>query len=67
MSIGSSGRLVIEIEPELKRQLHAALAMNGMTLKQWLVQQADAYLSSAGQMTLGLEPQGGNAINKNEH
>jgi hypothetical protein len=57
MSIGSSGRLVIEIDPELKRRLHSALAMDGLTLKQWLVLQADAYLAAVSQMKLSLEPE----------
>ena len=55
MSIGTSGRVVVEIDPELKRRLHAALAMDGMTLKQWLVRQAEAYVSAANQLQLGLE------------
>lgn len=35
MVIGKSGRVVIEIAPELKEQLHKAVKMQGKTLKEW--------------------------------
>lgn len=55
MSIGSSGRIVIEVEPGLKRELYAALARDGSTLKEWFLRSAQAYLSNtAGQMPLPL-------------
>ncbi len=54
MSIGSSGRIVIEVEPELKRQLYAALAKEGMSLKEWFLRSADAYLNEGGQISLPL-------------
>jgi hypothetical protein len=31
------------VEPELKRQLYAALALSGLTLKDWFVQSAGRY------------------------
>lgn len=34
---GASGRVVIEIEPHLKRQLYSTLAAQGMTLKEWFI------------------------------
>lgn len=37
MAIGKSGRVVIEIEPELKEALHTAVKMKGMTMKEWFV------------------------------
>lgn len=37
MSIGPSGRIVVEVEPELKRELHSALLKDGMTLKEWFI------------------------------
>lgn len=46
MSVGSSGRVVIEMDPGLKKALHAALAARGLTLKQWFVLQAEEYLNS---------------------
>lgn len=39
-----SGRVVVELEPELKLALHAALAANGLTLKEWLVARATQYV-----------------------
>jgi len=45
MSRGPSGRIVVEIEPELKRHLYSRLASNGLTLKEWLVDHAQNYVS----------------------
>lgn len=52
MSIGSSGRIVIEIEPETKRELYAALLSDGQTLKQWFLQQAEEYVRTGRQMPM---------------
>ncbi len=52
MSIGSSGRIVIEVEPDVKRQLYAALAREGMSLKEWFLRNAEAYLEEGGQLSL---------------
>jgi len=52
MSIGSSGRIVIEVEPDVKRQLYAALAREGMSLKKWFLRNAEAYLEEGGQLSL---------------
>jgi hypothetical protein len=52
MSIGSSGRIVIEVEPESKRQLYAALARDGLTLKDWFLKNAELYLTESGQLPL---------------
>ncbi len=54
MSIGSSGRIVIEVEPDVKRQLYAALTREGMSLKEWFLRNAKAYLEEGGQMSLPL-------------
>lgn len=35
MAIGKSGRVVIEIEPNLKESLHKKIKMEGKTLKEW--------------------------------
>lgn len=43
MAHGESGRIVIEIEPELKRRLYAALALSGSTLKAWFLRAASKY------------------------
>lgn len=52
MSRGPSGRIVVEIEPQLKRGLYAELSRNGMTLKDWLVAQAQRYIAESEQPTL---------------
>lgn len=44
MSIGTSGRLVIEIEPKLKQEIYAALKSKGLTLKEWFLEQSDSLL-----------------------
>ena len=40
--IGKSGRIVIEIDPETKQQLYSMLALNGLNLKEWFLNNADA-------------------------
>ena len=45
MAKGKSGRLVIEVEPTFKRKLYSALASDGLTLKEWFVEEAKTYLS----------------------
>ena len=44
MSIGPSGRIVIEIDPVRKREVYAHLALRGVTLKDWFVGQVDQLL-----------------------
>lgn len=68
MSRGPSGRIVVEVEPALKKRLHAALTLDGITLKDWFRQQAEAYLS--GHQGLAQEPtsrrHGGDAERKSD-
>jgi hypothetical protein len=52
MARGPSGRLVIEVDPILKRDLHAALAADGLTLKDWFLQRASGYIAERNQPTL---------------
>lgn len=52
MAIGASGRVVIEIEPELKQLLHATLQKDGLTLKDWFTGQARKYLYDERQLAL---------------
>ena len=47
-----SGRLVVDIDPALKLALHAALASDGLSLKDWLVKQAREYVSTQSQPSL---------------
>jgi hypothetical protein len=46
MPIGSSGRVVIEVEPELKLALHEALRKSGSNLKEWFIEQAELFLGN---------------------
>ena len=45
MSRGSSGRIVIEVPSSLKNRIHAEVALEGRSLKDWFVEQAESYLS----------------------
>lgn len=54
-----SGRLVVEVEPELKLALHAALAADGLSMKDWLVDRARDYIAERSQPRLFVaEPKG---------
>ncbi len=58
MSRSPSGRIVIEIEPEVKQRLHALLALQGTTLKSWFLERVDDYMQYAeevDQLPLGLQ------------
>ncbi len=52
MSIGTSGRIVIEVETDIKRKLYSALNLDGMTLKEWFLQSAEHYMLLRGQIPL---------------
>ena len=52
MARGNSGRIVIEVQPEAKRQLYGALALTGSTLKDWFIKCAADYCSQANQPSL---------------
>lgn len=45
MSISKSGRILIEVDPALKRELYAALAQDGINMKEWFVDEVDRFLS----------------------
>lgn len=47
-----SGRLVVDIDPELKLALHAALAGDGLSLKDWVMRQACEYVGARSQPQL---------------
>lgn len=52
MPVGRSGRIVIEIDPELKQELYAALEGEDVTLKQWFLDRVEEYLRDRGQLPL---------------
>ncbi|MDC4998403.1 hypothetical protein OHW19_17705 [Acinetobacter baumannii] len=45
MAKGDSGRIVLEIDPTLKKNLYAILAMEQQTLKEWFVLRAESHIS----------------------
>ncbi|EJH1086558.1 hypothetical protein NCL65_002051 [Escherichia coli] len=44
MAKGESGRIVLEVEPELKKALYSVLAMEQKTLKGWFVDKAQEHI-----------------------
>lgn len=55
MSIGNSGRVVVEVDPDLKKELYASLTREGLTLKDWFIESAQTYLLNKTQMSLGFD------------
>jgi hypothetical protein len=52
MARGDSGRIVLEIDPSQKGELYSVLTKNGLTLKDWFLQQASQYLQDRSQLSL---------------
>ncbi len=52
MARGKSGRVVIEIDPKLKRQLYATLEYKQETMKEWFVKEAEGLIYGAKQLSL---------------
>ena len=46
MAIGPSGRIVVDIDPLVKRALRARLAGDGRHLKEWFLECVDTYLNT---------------------
>jgi len=40
---GQSGKIVVNVEPELKRQFYSALSLSGLNLKEWFIKAASEY------------------------
>ncbi len=49
MAIGESGRIVLEIDPELKRKLYSTLALENKTLKEWFIALAVLHIETQQQ------------------
>ncbi len=49
MAKGSSGRIVVEIDPELKQELYHALGEEGINMKQWFLGNVGQYLEERAQ------------------
>ena len=44
MAKGDSGRIVLEIDPTLKKQLYSILALENKTLKDWFIFHAEQHI-----------------------
>tara|TARA_B100001059_G_C17812857_1_gene573334 strand:+ start:1294 stop:1482 length:189 start_codon:yes stop_codon:yes gene_type:complete len=45
MAKGDSGRIVLEVDPNLKKTLYSLLALEQKTLKDWFIEQAEQYIA----------------------
>jgi len=52
MAVGESGRIVLEIDPELKRKLYSVLALENKTLKDWFIGLAVQHIDTQQQPSL---------------
>lgn len=52
MSKGESRRIVVEVDPGLKRKLYSVLATDNSTLKDWFVSAATLYIAEREQPSL---------------
>lgn len=52
MAKGSSGRIVIEVDPDLKSELYDALGKEDMTLKEWFLANTNKFLKDRSQLSL---------------
>lgn len=52
MAQGSSGRIVIDVDPEFKQELYGALKDSGSTLKDWFMGHAAEFCSEYRQPNL---------------
>lgn len=66
MARGASGRIVVEVDPQLKREIYAALARRGMTLKDWLVTEAQTLITTGRQMPLFVVDEGQTTYDRSE-
>lgn len=52
MAKGSSGRIVIEVDPEFKQELYSALEKENLTLKEWFLRNSSSFLKNRSQLSL---------------
>ncbi|MEA9757438.1 hypothetical protein VDG64_21130 [Xanthomonas campestris pv. raphani] len=57
MARGPSGRVVIEIEPLLKKRLYMTLAAQDLTLKDWFINSAEQCIQNGPKTALNQELQ----------
>jgi hypothetical protein len=58
MAKGNSGRIVIDVDAAMKRDLYAALARDGLTMRGWFIQNAGKYMSEHVQRSFAFSPGG---------
>lgn len=46
MARGDSGRIVLQVDPDLKGDLYVELARRGLTLKAWFIGEAERLVNS---------------------
>lgn len=44
MAKGESGRIVLEVDPNLKKNLYSILALEQKTLKDWFIENAEKHI-----------------------
>ena len=54
MPRSESGRVVVEIDPDLKQTLYETLDEDGTNLKKWFLKNVNDYLAIRGQLKLSL-------------
>ncbi len=55
MARGESGRIILEVDPALKKQIYTSLDRRGQTLKDWFLEAVNSYLLEANQLRLDLD------------
>ena len=54
MPVGKSGRIVIEIDPVLKRELYKLLKEDDSCMKDWFLRNVEDYLAGKAELQLDL-------------
>ena len=52
MPVGKSGRIVIEIDPDLKQELYQSLGKEESSLKEWFLENVEGYLAGKSQVSM---------------
>ena len=52
MPVGKSGRIVIEIDPDVKQELYESLGKENSSLKNWFLDNVDKYLAEKSKLPM---------------
>jgi len=55
MPKAKSGRIVVVLDPALKRRLYSVLAMDNFTLKEWVIRSAERYIEEKSEPSLPIK------------